>query len=112
MKSETRNAARRLAGLLKHVAEGERLRAQREPAARRGGERSAEDARIEIRAAELTRLRDRLRELPDVRADLVASVRAELEDGRYCIDPERLADEMLDETRCFTHGQDDADDDR
>ena len=52
-------------------------------------------ARDDVQVSEISRFLGKLSELPDVREDLVARVRSEIEDGTY--DTEDKVDAMLDE---------------
>lgn len=112
MKAEGPSSGRRLAGLLRHVAEGERARIERAIAPRREIARDPEDERQIRRAAELGRLREHVQELPDVRAGVVAALRDEIALGAYRIDGARIADAMLEEEHVFHGRESDQDDDR
>ena len=41
------------------------------------------------------RIREALRSEPDIRADRVAEVKQKIRDGKYQVEPEKLAEEML-----------------
>ena len=56
---------------------------------------------ISPRAREIAGLRAALDALPDVRAQLVEALRAEIATGAYRADSLRIADAMLDEERAF-----------
>jgi negative regulator of flagellin synthesis FlgM len=62
---------------------------------------NADGVSVSPQAQELRRLRESIDLSPDVRQELVDSVRAEIASGRYRIDGTKIADELLAEAREF-----------
>lgn len=66
------------------------------PAASGSGTRAAVDVQITGTARDLAAIEQGLRSLPAVNEARVAAVRQKLEDGSYRVDPQRIADRLLD----------------
>lgn len=52
---------------------------------------------VELSSGEAARLNSLFDSIPDVRSDKVEALRAQVEDGSYNVEPEDLADSILDE---------------
>ncbi len=62
---------------------------------------SVDGVSLSPRARELQRLREAIEESPEVRKELVDSVRAEIATGNYRVDGTKIADELLAEAQEF-----------
>ncbi len=72
-------------------------RAADQSAQRAEAERTPGGDTLEIsdRARELARARQAAEDAPDVRADKVAAIKQQIEDGAYSVSPEALAQKLL-----------------
>lgn len=89
----------RLRDLVNRTGESEAADATgRAQGARPGGADGSDSVQLSPVAQELNHLRDLMSETPEVREQLVASLRDEIASGRYQFDGTRLAEELLRES--------------
>lgn len=99
MRIDESDAVSRLRGMLDRLEDGER-QGRADGAARptepAGGR--ADMVEVSARAQEIRQLRDAIAASPELRQQLVDSLREEIASGRYRIDGSRIADALLSET--------------
>lgn len=99
MKVQGADPLSRLRDLLARTQENEAVdAAERARGARAGAADGNDSLQVSPEAREMQHLRDLMSATPEVREQLVASLRDEISSGRYHIDGTHLADELLRES--------------
>jgi flagellar biosynthesis anti-sigma factor FlgM len=99
MKVHGADQLNRLRDLLSRTRESDALdTAERAKGAHAGAADGSDSVQLSPAAKEMQHLRDLMSETPEVREQLVASLREEISSGRYHFDGTHLADELLRES--------------
>jgi len=70
-------------------------RPKTQPGAPAAGVSSTDSVSLSSKSQEATALRNRIRQAPDVRMDLVQRIKAQVEAGTYEVAPEKVAEKLL-----------------